>query len=647
MTQPLTPEALVYGFTTAGAPQLAPDGERLVYTRSQTDAATHKTVSQIWLCDVEGGAHRRLTQHGSRNGSPRWSPDGRSIAFVSDREGRQGIYVLPLDGGEAREVTSHRQAVSGPAWSADGGRLAYSTEFDPDNPDELEPEADAAPKIRVIRRANYKTDGRGYHGEVRAQLFVVDVVTGERARLTSGPRSYYAPAWSPDGQFLAAQTTDEDGDYTLLAIVEVASGGVTYVGWETGTLAQWSWSPNGDRIVLAAELERTYQSDIYVYTLATNELRQAAGDLEWDPVGGYAGDVEAQPVWLDSRRVLMLAARTGGSGFYRVDLESGAHELLYRSESAPDAFTTDRSKSTVAYSYDSLAAQGEIAVLDMVRLSAHLITDFSSAVLEERPPALWERITVERAGFEIEAWLLTPPDFNPELRYPLILDVHGGPNSFYGYSFSATHQLLATNGFLVVYANPRGSTSYGREFSTQVFQDWGRGDYEDLLAVVEQVVQRRGVDGERLGIRGYSYGGYMTSWTIGQTDRFKAAVCGAPCFDLPSFWGTSDIGQRFGRIQYGGKPHEIPDWYREHSPSTYAHRVTTPTLIVHGEADERCPINQGEQMFTALQAAGCEVEFVRYPGGFHGFPSNGPAEHRVDVLERTLGWFKRHLGEPA
>jgi dipeptidyl aminopeptidase/acylaminoacyl peptidase len=647
VTQSLTPEILVYDFTIAGAPQIAPDGERIVHTLTQTDAETRKSTSHLWLCNVDGSDRRQLTQHGERNGGARWSPDGRSVAFVSSRGNLRGIYILSLNGGEAREITSHRHAISGLAWSPDGTQLAYATVFDPDNPDEAEPLEDAAPKVRVTRRARYKTDGRGYHGDIRTQLFVVDLATGERTRLTSGPRSYYAPAWSPDGTQLAAQTTDEDGDYTLLAIVEVATSGITYIGWETGTLAQWSWSPSGDRIVLAIEPDRTYQSDIYLYTTADNELRLVADDLDWDPVGGYAGDISAQPAWLDDQRVLFLAARAGGAGFYRVDLRSGEYELLYRSESTPDAFTIDASMSTVVFSYSSLKAQGEIAVLDMVRLSAHLITDHSSAVLEGRPPALWERLTIERAGYEIEGWLLTPPDFTPDKRYPLILDIHGGPNSFYGYSFSATHQLLATNGFIVVYANPRGSTSYGREFSTQVFGDWGGGDYEDLMATLDTVLERREVDSNRLGIRGYSYGGYMTAWTIGQTSRFKAAVCGAPCFDLVSMWGTSDIGRRFGRIHYGGKPHEIPDWYREHSPSTYAHRVTTPTLIIHGEADERCPINQGEQMFTALKEAGCEVEFARYPGGAHGFLSTGHLEHRVDALQRTLGWFKHHLGDPV
>jgi dipeptidyl aminopeptidase/acylaminoacyl peptidase len=199
----------------------------------------------------------------------------------------------------------------------------------------------------------------------------------------------------------------------------------------------------------------------------------------------------------------------------------------------------------------------------------------------------------------------------------------------------------------VVYANPRGSSSYGRDFATAVYGDWGGEDYLDLMAVMDAVLERPYCDADRQGVRGYSYGGYMTAWIIGQTDRFRAAVCGAPCFDLESFWGTSDIGARFGHRQFGGPAHDVPEWYEQHSPSSHAHRATTPTLIIHGEADERCPIGQGEQMFVALKQAGVEVEFARYPGGSHLFFATGPPEQRLDALQRTLAWFDRYLKAEA
>jgi dipeptidyl aminopeptidase/acylaminoacyl peptidase len=250
-----------------------------------------------------------------------------------------------------------------------------------------------------------------------------------------------------------------------------------------------------------------------------------------------------------------------------------------------------------------------------------------------------------RGDFAIDAFLLKPPDFDPSRRYPLVLDVHGGPHGYYGYAFSPVQRCLAASGFLVVFANPRGSASYGRKFSMAVLRDWGGQDYADLMAVVDAVLERPYVDPERTGIYGYSYGGYMTAWTIGQTDRFKAAVCGAPVFDLVSAFGTSDIGYFWLEQETGGTPYQIPDWYAAHSPSTYLHRARTPTLIVQGEADLRCPLGQSEQMFVTLLKVGCQAELVRYPGGGHMFPWMGPPEHRCDYLTRVRDWFTARLTE--
>ncbi|MBO0881703.1 MAG: S9 family peptidase, partial [Mycobacterium sp.] len=283
-------------------------------------------------------------------------------------------------------------------------------------------------------------------------------------------------------------------------------------------------------------------------------------------------------------------------------------------------------------------------VYDRLTGQRQVISRHNVDLLQSAPAAQWERFEVERNGTTIEAWLLRPPDFDPSRKYPLVLDVHGGPHGFHGYAFNVTQQMLASHGFVVVYSNPRGSGSYGREFAQMVRNDWGGEDFLDLMAVVDAALQQPYTDPERTGIWGYSYGGFMTAWTIGHTPRFKAAVCGAPCFDLESMYGTSDISHAWGQYQWGGKPHEASEAFAAHSPSTFAHRATTPTLIIHGEADNRCPIGQGEQMFVALKQADCEVEFARYPGGAHTLLRVGPPSHRVDILARLLGWFTDHLG---
>jgi dipeptidyl aminopeptidase/acylaminoacyl peptidase len=651
---PITPETLVYGFANAGDPQVSPDGSRLLYAVSATDRETEKTTADLWLSGLDGAGARRLTHGGRRNGGARWSPDGATIAFVSDRsspdhpDAKSGIHLLPVGGGEARPLTGHLRPVADLAWSPDGATLAYTTLFDPEDPEEAGRPGDAPPPVRVTRRLDYKQDNRGYLNDARLQVWLVDVASGRRRMLTADPVDHNFPQWSPDGKTIAVKVPNRNGMCSQLALVDVATGAVTMLGSADGQVAVWAWSPGGDRILLAGDTRSNPQSDFFLYDVATGETKRLTDDLECLPDAGFPTiSAPSQPVWLDDRKALVHAMRAGSSGLYELDTESGEVAPRHRWEALHGGLSTDRGHRYVAQSRTSLAEIGEVALFDRETGEGRVVTRQNADVLAERPPAEWERFAVERGGFTVEAWLLKPPGFDPNRRYPVVLDVHGGPHGSYGYAFTATQQILATNGFLVVYSNPRGSSTYGRHFAQQVINDWGGEDYLDLMAVVDAVLERPYADASRTGIYGYSYGGYMVAWTIGQTDRFKAAVCGAPCFDLESMYGTSDIGHIFGDLQWGGPAHERPEWFAAHSPSSFAHRATTPTLIVHGEADDRCPIGQGEQMFVALKKAGCEVEFVRYPGGSHLMLRGGPAAHRLDYFARILGWFRDHLGGPV
>jgi dipeptidyl aminopeptidase/acylaminoacyl peptidase len=665
MPRPITPDTFVYGFTPAGDPQVAPDGTRILYALTRMDRQTKKASTQLWMCGIDGSDPRQLSWSGERNGGARWSPDGTQIAFISDRasgltsntsrRGKQsGIFLLPANGvGEARALTSHHQPISDIAWSPDGTRIAYTTLVDPANADEKEPPEGATPKVRVTRRLDYKQDNRGYLGDTRSQVFVVDVASGQRRQLTHEPVDHWVPQWSPDGRTLAVQVRTPNNWYTQLGLIDVASGQngksgksgkVRRFGTESGVVGAWAWSPDGGTILFAGDTKQTYQLDFFLLDVARGTVKRLTDDLHCLPDTGVATIAPpAQPVWLDERRALFHAFEHGASGLYTIDTQTGAVERIVRWEALNQGLSADARHRYCAQSHSSFERVGEIGVYDRQTGKTRIVTTYSAPILADAPPASWERFEVQRGKYTIEAWLLKPANFDPSKHYPLVLDVHGGPNGHYGHIFNATQQILATNGFLVVLANPRGSSSYGREFTQQVIRDWGGEDYLDLMAVVNAVLERPYADAERTGIFGYSYGGYMTAWTIGQTQRFKAAVCGAPCFDLESMFGTSDIGHAFG-VEQWGVPHEDPSWFEKHSPSTYAHRARTPTLIMHGEADDRCPIGQGEQMFVALARAGCEVEFVRYPGGSHLFLRGGPAEHREDFYARVLSWFQTHLG---
>jgi dipeptidyl aminopeptidase/acylaminoacyl peptidase len=646
VAKPLTPETIVYGFTLAGDPNVSPDGKQIVYTVTTIDAAKSKNKpdTQLWLSDIDGGNRRQLTYAGKSNGEPRWSPDGSRIAFTSDRveDKKSGIFVLDINqGGDARELTSHAQGISNLTWAPNGKRLAYITDFDPDNPDEEKHPEDEPPKVRATSRIDYKQDGRGYVGDKRQQVFVVDVESGERRKLTNKPVDYAVPRWSPDSKWIAASVSNRNGMHSQLAIIAADSGEEKLVGPEDGTISQHAWSADGKRIAIAGDDQKSWQSDIFVYDVGKDDLRRVTDDLHVLP------DIPDGMLWAGDNEILINARREGGSGLYTVNLETGEVKTVHDHEATNTNFSVDESGRYIVRGHTSFDNHGEVSVFDRQSGSAKLVTSYSDAVFETSPPSLWERFEIQRGKYTIEAWLLKPADFDPNKKYPVVLDIHGGPNGHYGYQFNPMQQNLSSNGFLVVASNPRGSSSYGREFTMQVAEDWGGEDYLDLMAVVDKVLERPYADSERIGCWGYSYGGYMTSWIIGQTDRFKACVCGAPCFDLESMYGTSDISHTFGELQWGGPPHESVEWYRDHSPSTYAHKVVTPTLIIHGETDERCPIGQGEQMFIALKKAGVETEFARYPNGHHGMMRLGPPAHRVDILQRTLSWFKRHLGEPA
>ncbi|HLZ31691.1 MAG TPA: S9 family peptidase [Chloroflexota bacterium] len=646
---PLSPDALVYETVSAGDPQISPDGKRVVYALSQASKDLDRGLSQIWLSDVDGSDPRRLTWAGDRNRDACWSPDGRSIAFVSDRrKDSSGLFVLPIIGpGEAREITHHRRPIGQLAWSPDGQSIAYTTTFDPENPDEQPPPENRAAKVRVTRRLDYKQDNRGWVNDVRTQVFLVDVASGKRRMLTHEPDDVLYPAWSPDGRQLAARVTIDNGIHAHLALIDAESGQTKRIGPKEGNVGVWAWSPRGDRLLFAGSPDPTPGADFFVYDVAQDASRRLTWDLPCAPDAGFPTILgPSQPVWLGDSEVIFHALHAGSSGFYTFNVDTAGLEREHDTHSISAGFSIDAAHRYIVQAHSSLDSLGEVAVYDRQSGLRRSITSQNTRLLEAAPPASWERFDVERAGTVVEAWLLKPPGLDPAKKYPVVLDVHGGPHGFYGYGFNAVQQTLASHGFLVVFSNPRGSGSYGREFAEQVRCDWGGEDYLDLMAVLDAALERPYADAKRTGIWGYSYGGYMTAWAIGHTQRFKAAVCGAPCFDLESMYGTSDISHAWGPYQWGGKPHEASEAFAAHSPSTFAHRATTPTLIMQGEADDRCPIGQGEQMFVALKQAGCEVEFARYPGGAHAMLRVGPPSHRADFLQRVLGWFTDHLGGP-
>nr|MBA3276200.1 S9 family peptidase [Chloroflexia bacterium] len=536
----LTPERLIFDLRAAGQPAISSDGSRVVYSLSAVDRETKQTTSHIWAIDIDGGNPVQLTFSGRTNGNPVWSPDGSRIAFVSRRDGKKphAICTLPIGGGESREVICHAASPSSLGWAPDGSSLAYTLPVDPDNPDENPIDDEAAPGVRAFRRLDYKQDNRGYLYDKRLQVMVVDVESGERRQLTSALVDHTDPQWSPDGRQIALKVLNRNGMHQQLAVMEVAIGDRTLVGDADWTVGTFRWSRDGSYILFDGDEGNSAQTDYFRYDVASGTLHRLTTDLSFSPEAGYPTiGSPAQPVWVMDDVALVHGVQAGASGLWTVHARSGQTTEVARFEATHSGLRVDGAGRYVAQTVSTPLGTGEIVVLDREAGTSRVVTHVNDAVFAQTPIGSFEKSSVERAGETIDYWITYPPDFDETRQYPVVLDVHGGPHGNFGYSFGKGAAVLAGTGIIVVSSNPRGSGTYGRRFANLVRGDWGGGDWLDVQAALDAVLERPWADADRTGIMGYSYGGFMTAWALGHTDRFRAAVCGAPVFDLESFYG--------------------------------------------------------------------------------------------------------------
>lgn len=647
---------LVYELKNVSDPAISPDGLRIVYTRSwaERDETPPAARSRLMMVDLRSGcdACEREFTRGNADGWPRFSPDGATLAFLRSAqpgEPRQ-VWVMPADGGEGRQLTSAPKGVQDFSWSPDSGRIVYCADTEPDGgaPDSKDA---GGPRVVEVSRLRYRHDLQGWRGDAHYHLFVIKVESGEATQLTHGDWDDFGAVWSPNGAriaFISGRRDDRDSRALTEAYVVPAVGGEAEC-WSGGltSVGAVSWAPDSSRLVAVASDDAAgmvlWQGWLYILQ-PEREPRRISDDKQRPTLGGGPGAARQPEIkWTGDGRIIFLGEHRGQSFIYQASPQGGETRQLWGGGRLASGLTVDGQGARAVVSSSSPAYPSDIRLVDLGDANSSVVVEPNSAFLARQPAASLEKFSLERAGYRVECRLWFPPDFDAGSRYPLVLDIHGGPNGAFYDSYVPWQQALAGSGYLVLAVNPRGSSTYGNDFMRAVLDDRGGEDYLDLMAAVDSVCQRPYVNQERLGIHGYSYGGFMTGWTIGHSRRFGAAVVGAPCTNLHTMYGTSDIGISFGEPQWGWSAEESPEKLLAKSPISYAARVTTPVLLLHGEADARCPIGQSEEYFVALKRLGKTVEFVRFPDSNHSFPRTGHPRMREEYLSRMVRWFDRWL----
>jgi dipeptidyl aminopeptidase/acylaminoacyl peptidase len=640
----------LYTLKIVGDAQISPDGTKVAYVVKVMDREKNDYVSNIHIW--ENGETRQYTS-GGKDSCPRWSPDGRWLAFLSGREEKQQIYIMPTSGGEAIRCTEQKLGAGEPVWSPDSTHIAFAgpVPFGKSAGDAEEDKDKEKPApTKIIDRAIFKLDGVGFIHDRRNHIFVLDITSKTVRQLTDGDFNERDPTWSPDGKHLAfSANRNPDWDTRRgsdIWIVPADGGEPRRITGNDGWWSQPVFSPDGRQIAyIGCTIPESGDFDFYLQLWTIDRNGRHATNLLADvemQVGHLVNsdwNVGVEPTLFWKRDgIYFLVTERGTANVYRWNdgeiqpVTVGRHDVMTFS-------VTD--DGTIAYAVSDVTHPAEIFLCRSGK--ATQITQENRALLDQLDLQTAELVTLPGAdGEEIEGWIMKPLAFQEGQSYPLLLYIHGGPATAYGETFFHELQWWVAQGFGLAFCNPHGSASYGKHFQTVIRHDWGNRDYFDIMTFTDYVAALPWVDEHRLAAAGGSYGGFMVNWIAGHTDRFAALCTQRSICNMVSQGGTSDFAP-FRKDTAGGTPECNPDLLWKQSPLKYAANVHTPMLILHQEQDHRCPIEQAEQWFEALKRLGVPTRFIRFPEESHGLSRSGKPSRRYERLGYMLEWFKEYV----
>ncbi len=633
---------------TVNDPQVSPDGAWVAYTVSTVEEAKDKSDTDIWMTSWDGTQTIRVTSTPESESSPRWSPDGRYLAFVSGRQDGKGgqVWLLDRRGGEAQRLTLLKGGVSDFAWSPDATRLVVVLDEDMDSLARKDSAKHEIPKPIVIDRYNFKRDVAGYLGTKRSRLALFDIAAKRLDSLSSDFTDDTSPSWSPDGQHIAfiRSSPAEPGQRAVsnVYVVDARRGAVAMqlTNLSTPDGSRPSWSPDGKWLVFTRGDEPKYSA----YSLNKLAIVPSDGSAAARVVtASYDRPIFSPQFSPDGSSVIALVSDDRAEQLVRIRLADGTVNRLIDGKRVVMSFSSIANGRTAILMSSPDRPPEVFAVQASNAAGLRQLSHQNDSLLAElRLGSVDDFTSKSKDGTEVHSLLYRPAMAAPNARLPLLLYIHGGPNGQDGYRFDFDRQLFAANGYAVLAVNYRGSSGRGSGFQRAIFADWGNKEVQDLLGAVDEAVRQGFADPDRLGIGGWSYGGILTDYTIASTTRFKAAVSGAGSALQLSMYGTDQyISQYALEI---GEPWKAQDaWIRISYPFFHADRIKTPTLFMGGQSDFNVPIIGGEQMYQALRSLGVATQLVIYPGQFHGLtvPS-----YRVDRIKRYLEWYDKHL-KPA